>query len=152
MNSTQVTSLAKEVLETTTESPVQPQAFKTVDAFTTFAAEYTTKDSDIVLHFFMTNEVWSQGWRKRYWDTVFPQILDEVARSYFRAEYPRLKAQQVDGVLRATELPTEAGVTSWWFSAANFAQVPDVDGLVAGFLEKLDQALDKAMETMPGWK
>lgn len=116
--------------------------------YTTFFCEFTFKDADIHFHFFKTPEV--ATFPPTYWKLNFATTLDTVARRYFEAEYPRLQASLIEGVLRhGTELdPTlDQSEESWWLIAQQFADVPDPVELVNRFLEKLDQALESAIRT-----
>lgn len=100
--------------------------FTRVDDFTTFSAEYTLQNGDIVIHFFPTNDRVSTA----YWTKRFPAVLDRVAQVYFEATSPRLQAKYTEEL------------SSWWFRARSYSHVIDFRGLVWGFLEELDRELE----------
>lgn len=106
--------------------------FTKVDNFTTFMAEYTYRDGDLVVHFFMSPEVKAEGQDTRllYWLTSFPNALDTVAQSYFMAGAPRLAAKYTEEL------------ESWWFRARGYGHVLDTDTFALKFLQKLDEAID----------
>jgi hypothetical protein len=155
MNSTQKseTQAEPEVLEALAAAPEYqaeslPQEFRKVSDYTTFFCEYTFKDGDIHFHFFQTVE--SARFPQTYWKLLFAQILDQVARKHFEADYPRLQASFVEGVLRqGTVLDPEMdqSETSWWLIAQEFENVPDPIALVDLFFEKLDQSLESVIRT-----
>lgn len=125
-----------------------PMEFTKVDRFTTFLAEYTFLDKDIVLHFFPSDEVHNSGNAKQYWHTVFPKVLDPVARNSFGAEPPRIEAQYIEMAIPSFIPADQAKPTpSWWLCAHGFTGALDPHGLVDRFLSSLDAALDaeKAM-------
>jgi hypothetical protein len=118
-------------------------AFTKVDRFTTFLAEYTFQDKDIVLHFFPSDEVHKSAKAKPYWYDVFPKVLDPVARSSFGAEPPRIEAQFIEMAIPSFIPADQAKATpSWWLCAHGFTDSLDPDGLVQRFLSSLDRALD----------
>jgi hypothetical protein len=122
--------------------------FTKVDRFTTFLAEYSFQNKDIVLHFFPSEEVLQSSRSRPYWLEVFPRVLDPVARKGFGAEPPRLEAQFVEMAIPSFIPAAQAKATpSWWLCAHGFTEVLDPHGLVERFLALLDQALDaeKAM-------
>jgi hypothetical protein len=117
--------------------------FTKVDRFTTFLAEYTFQDKDIVLHFFPSEEVLQSKRARPYWLETFPRVLDPVARESFGAEPPRLEAQYIETAIPSFILAAQAKATpSWWFCAHGFTEVLDPHGLVERFLSSLDRALD----------
>lgn len=117
--------------------------FAKVDRFTTFLAEYTFQDKDIILHFFPSEEVHQSKRARPYWFEVFPHVLDPVARQAFGAEAPRLEAQFIEMAIPSFVPPDKAKATpSWWFCARGFTTVLDPHGLVERFLVALDRALD----------
>lgn len=119
-------------LQGETEYPVQAVNFLPVEDFTTFRAEYTLEGDDLVFHFFRPS-----GGTDEYWEGSFPEALEEVAKSVFHADYPRLEAQFI----------SDFDLDSWWFRARGFAQSLDPDALAYAFLENLDVALDAENET-----
>jgi hypothetical protein len=114
--------------------------------YTTFFCEYTFKDGDIHFHFFATEFAAPAT----YWKMDFAKVLDAVARAHFEADYPRLQASYIEGVLRQGTVPDpnrDQSESSWWLIAQNFENVPDPHALVTSFLEKLDQSLDNLTRT-----
>lgn len=115
-------------------------AFKKVENFTTFWAEYAFVDGNIVVHFFPTPEAYVQHGsvdRKvvnetflRSWKIAFPHVLSPAAESYFKATAPVLEATYV------------AEMTSWWLRAGGFANRLNPDAFVLGFFAELDARLD----------
>lgn len=117
--------------------------FTKVDRFTTFLAEYTFRDKDIILHFFPSDEVHQSQNARTYWNEVFPRVLDPVARASFGVEPPRLEAQYVEMAIPSFIPADQAKATpSWWLCAHGFTEILDPDGLVDRFLVALDVALD----------
>ena len=101
-----------------------------------FAAEYCVQGHDVVIHFFLPKHAephlaTPEGREKwmLYWLQRFPAKLDEIARSYFDAESPRLVAKYTEEL------------ASWWFKAQGFGDVINPDLLVQKFYERLDEAL-----------
>ena len=111
---------------------VQPLQFKKIETYTTFTAEYAFDHDDIVMHFFLPKE--REG-DMTYWLQVFPMVLDPVARKYFQAEKPRLRASYTEEV------------ESWWMRADGYKDLIDRAAYVERFFEKLDQALDTKSST-----
>lgn len=120
--------------------PLPTLEFTKVDEYTTFRAEFAVDANDLVFHFFLPPELEEALTRgpaikqrvEKYWEDGFARTLDVVARDYFSAEYPQLRAAHVK----------EYGINSWWLRADGMANVPDPDGRCRRFIEKLDQALD----------
>lgn len=116
--------------------------YKKVENFTTFLAEYTLLDGNIVVHFFPPKEAWEGSLHNgqprvsaefmRGWKRTFPAILSPLAESYFKATMPVLQATYV------------GEMHSWWFRAGGFANGMDPDGLILAFFAQLDAALDAA--------
>ena len=124
-----------EVTETVTAQPsfggVEPMSFTRVEDYTTFVAEYAVEDEDIILHFYPTKEMsHEKELDRRYWLQLFPTVLDPVARTFFSADFPRLKACFVP----------EMG--SWWLRAYGLAGLSPSDR-VSRFLDKFDTALEE---------
>lgn len=109
--------------------------FTKVEDFTTFLAEYTLVDSNIVFHFFMSREVSQKDdkFQQSYLLDIFPNVLSPVAEAYFEATKPRVTAQYVPEM------------KSWWMRANGYATRLDPDGFVRRFLETLDGALDSSL-------
>jgi hypothetical protein len=114
--------------------------FTKVDQFTTFSAEYAFMEGDIILHFFLPDEVRPEEGSpivsrtvKRWWEEdAFPDCMTIVAKAHFDAGYPRIIAKYTEELC------------SWWFRGRGFASsVLDPDALVISFLEKLDAMLDE---------
>ena len=123
-------------------------AFTKVDRFTTFLAEYTFRDADIIMHFFPSEEVHQSPKARPYWLEVFPRVLDPVAPTSFGVEPPRLEAQYIEVAIPSFIPADQAKPTpSWWLCAHGFTDVLDPAGLVDRFLVSLDRSLDaeKAM-------
>lgn len=123
-----------EVKETVAAQPsfggVEPMSFTRVEEYTTFVAEYAVEDEDIILHFYPTEEMsHEKELDRQYWLRLFPTVLDPVARDFFSADFPRLKACFVP----------EMG--SWWLRAYGLAGL-DPEGRVSRFLDKFDSALE----------
>jgi hypothetical protein len=106
--------------------------FTKVDDFTTFLAEYTLIDENLVIHFFGTQEhpVDQSPRGESYWQSLFPDCLNTVGQSYFQATAPRLTAKYT------------AELHSWFFKAQQYAHLLDLAGFVRGFLEALDRELE----------
>jgi hypothetical protein len=102
--------------------------FTRVEDYTTFIAEHTMKDDDLVIHFYPTEE------SNSYWTSRFPEVLDRVAQAYFRATSPRLQAKFTHEV------------NSWWFRARGYSHIPDMNGFISGFFDALDQGLETAVQ------
>jgi hypothetical protein len=110
--------------------------FTKVKDFTSFDAEYTYVNSDLVMHFFLPPEKrLSNQIDRQYWIEYFPKCLDEAARTYFNAEYPRLMAKYTEEM------------ESWWFKANGFEHVVDPDALAVKFLKALDTLVDARRTT-----
>ena len=113
---------------------VQAINFARIEEFTTFVAEYTIKDDDLVFHFFLTPELDREpkdGPVAVYWMRTFPLTLDRAAQTFFRATAPRLQAKYT------------AELQSWWLRAQGFGTNLDPDKLAQEFLRELDKALDQ---------
>ena len=107
-----------------------------------FTAKYTVLGVDLIVQFFLPahaeqhlskpegRTAWMEYWLKR-----FPPKLDEIARSHFEADYPRLMVKWTDEVV------------SWWFKAQGFGNSTDPKQLTETFLEKLEAALQARGET-----
>ena len=111
-------------LESLTDAIVK---FTPVTDFTTFTAEYALKDQDLVIHFFLPEDLRGPP---EYWSKYFPLALDRTARAYFEAEAPKLQAKYTPEL------------RSWWFRARGYDHLIDLSGFVEGFLSQLDSALD----------
>lgn len=121
-------------------------SFKTGEGSTrSFAAEYALIDGNIIIHFFLPVHAKAESFNKQpmeareqwmaYWLKRFPVHLDRIARSYFEAEVPRLKAKYTEEV------------ASWWFKADSYGHLLNVDKFVAGFFEQLDASLQRPDES-----
>ena len=122
-------------------SNVQPLAFTAVER-PSFRAEYAVVEGDLVFHFYRpTNPPRNPN---RYWEDIFPGVLDPITRNFFKAEYPRLKAKRItdrDGD------DIKLGIDSWWLRAYGFGYVFDSAAFAVRFLDSLEEALDKNKET-----
>jgi hypothetical protein len=128
--------LAKEKMksEPATGAGVTAITFTKSEEFTTFIAEYTIKDDDLVFHFFLTPELDKEpkdGPVAVYWMRTFPLTLDKAAQNFFRATAPRLQAKYT------------VELQSWWLRAQGFGTNLDPDALAMRFLHELDKALDQ---------
>ena len=104
---------------------------------TTFRGEYGVKDdAHLVFHFFGTEEANRLPDPWRYWkNEVFPAVLQKVAVEHFRTGPPYLRAAFSDDLC------------SWWLQCDGAAKrVLDVDAYARKFLDKLDAALDAAVQ------
>lgn len=118
--------------------------FTKVDRYTGFTAEYAWKDGDLVMHFFLPPEASAptssphhapkKMWLK-WWTETFAKCLDEAARKYFNADYPRLEARYTEEL------------ESWWFRAKGYSHVLDGDAFALQFLKELDRCVDQAQTT-----
>lgn len=108
---------------------IKPPQFVKCDKYKgAFLVEAATIEEDFVFHFFRP----TQGATAHYWENLFPQCLDRVAREFFKADYPTLQAQRVN----------EFGIDSWWFRAYGFAASSlDPDALIDRFYQQLAAAL-----------
>jgi hypothetical protein len=102
-------------------------AFTKVDKCAAFKAEYTTQNEDVVLHFFPPDRPDGPELEK-YWKVTFPQVLDAVAKAFFKAGPDRLYAEYVPEL------------ASWYLKAKGFKTL-DTDTFIGGFLQNLDDAL-----------
>lgn len=103
-------------------------AFKAVNDYTTFFAEYDLIDGNVVIHFYPPKGV---EVTREYWMVRFAEALDATAQEHFQATKPRLAAKYTE----------ELG--SWWFRAQGFGHLIDLDQYLVKFFEKLDAALDQ---------
>jgi hypothetical protein len=103
--------------------------FIAVNDYTTFRAEYTLQDENVVVHFFLPPEFKEQV--GEYWTIRFPRALDATARAYFSADKPRLQAKYTEEM------------KSWWFRALSYGHIIDLKGFVMGFFDELDRALER---------
>lgn len=111
--------------------------FVKVEDNTTFRAEYGIKDeAHLVFHFFGTEEANALPDPWRYWkNEVFPAVLERVAMDHFQTGPPYLRAAFSDELC------------SWWLQCDGAAnKTLDVDAYARKFLDKLDAALDAAIQ------
>jgi hypothetical protein len=119
-------------------------AFREVDDYTTFKAEFAMDAGDIVFHFFKTDEVKSldPSAQNLYWQTTFAAALESVTPGFFgvTSDSGRLQAKHVYD----DEQPYSAAepLDSWWLRAFGFGHRLDPHKLALKFLETLDSALD----------
>lgn len=111
-----------------------------VKNYTTFDAEYTLKDGDLVLHFFPSEEVKARADGEKHWKQVFPTHLEVVAKRVFEADYPRIQGQYIHE-------PALGVHNSWWFKAADVGMLLDPHKKLFHFLDELDAALDSKSST-----
>lgn len=125
-------------------------AFREVDDYTTFKAEFAMDAGDIVFHFFKTSEIKAQDFsaQKLYWENTFATVLEPVALKYFgvTADSGRLQAKHIYD----DEQPYSAAepLDSWWFRAFGFGHRLDPHALALKFLETLDSGLDSSLATL----
>jgi hypothetical protein len=125
------TDPARQALETEEPSlPVLPIQFIPIREYTTFAAEVAVTDGDLVYHFYVTDEVNALSQPNKYWLETFPRVLDQVARAYFNAEFPSLKAAYTEEK------------ASWWLRAFGFGMVLNPHKRAYGLFDLLDAALE----------
>lgn len=110
--------------------------FEPVNYYTTFRAEYAVKDDcDLVFHFFATNEINKLPDPWMYWKVTFPDVLEQIAPSFFKSGPPELRAAYTDEL------------ASWWLQADGAAgKVLNPDLYASKFLEELDGVLDKRFQ------
>ena len=121
---------ANETLAAEGTLPVLPLQFVPVKAYTTFDAEFAVTEGDLVFHFFIPEDMQRHAGLEQYWMQRFPEALDRIAREFFAAEFPRLKAAYTHEQ------------ASWWMRAAGFGLRLDPHALSQNFLARLDAALD----------
>lgn len=98
-----------------------------------FSAEYALKDGAIVIHFFQLDI--TLPWNTPdYWRRAFAVSLDRVARDYFGAQAPRLRAKFTEEL------------NSWWFQANGYGHIVDLSRFIKGFFEALDVDIAAARE------
>lgn len=108
--------------------------FDTVSDYTTFTAEYTLKDKDIVVHFFLPKDFRRSGQAAHvYWTTTFAVALDSVAQEVFQATQPRLQAKYTEEL------------NSWWLRARGYDHLIDTRKFMEKFFERLDEELERAL-------
>jgi hypothetical protein len=129
----------KPSMPTPNDVGVAPLAFTRVEAYTTFRAEFAIEGGDVIVHFYRPEGDDDGAHAATYWTTTFPAELERVAKSIFRADYPRLQAQHVDAA--------DLGIDSWWLRAYGFGHLLDPAGLALRFFDRLDLALDAASVT-----
>jgi len=125
-----------------TDIPIRGIEFVKASGYTTFDCEFSITQGDLVFHFFLSPEMqrWSAASQRAYWGEVVPRVLEEVAKSTFNAEFPRLQAQHV--------YEPDMGINSWWLRAYGFGHLLDPHALVYRFLDALDAGLDVAIKAM----
>lgn len=121
------------VQDSPAELPVLPLSFIQVNDYTTFRAEFAITEGDIVYHFFITAEINGLVNPRRYWDELFPSKLQDVAREYFKADFPRLQAQYIPEM------------ASWWFRAKGYGAKLDPHRFSYRFFDLFDEALEGEM-------
>lgn len=114
--------------------------FVKVEGYTTFRAEYTFEESDIVFHFFLPPELRpheKSAQVHKYWTEVFPRVLEPVVYDVFKAQPPRLQAAYIN----------DLDINSWWLRAYGFADQLEPAGLCALLFSTLDARLDALKQT-----
>jgi len=106
--------------------------FNRVDEFTTFLAEYAMVGSDLVMHFFGTEEHPNNGSKEadQYWKVHFPSCLDQVGQEHFQATAPRLVAKYTEEM------------KSWFLKAQGYDHLTSTESFVMLFCRKLDSMLE----------
>lgn len=143
MNSPMTEQQAPEILKQQDDQGVMPLQFEVVDEYTTFIARFAIDDNDLIFHFYLPAELvhvptvaspkpepYFQARVDKYWNDNLPRTLDIVARDFFKAEAPRLKAAFTPEM------------NSWWLRGFGMADVLDPAARARAFLAKFDQALD----------
>ena len=166
----EVQHFTKEMKDSPMDVGMQPVGFKP-SSWGTFDAEVSMEEGNFIVHFYQplaATDVASakvarpaangrSHFAQEYWDNTFPEILTQVAREHFRAEYPRIAAKRIleEGVMVVPQRPLaqvgneyqlqEKGrpLDSWWFMATGFASVLDPEAYLTRFYQSLDHALRK---------
>lgn len=128
--------------ETKSTIPVFKLHFIPIDQHTTFKAEVAISEGDIIIHFFMNDEIRAMPNPEKYWKETFPNVLSATAEGYFNATYPKLKAAY-------TEEPGIEQGPSWWMRAYGFGHTLDPHKYAYGFFDALDAALDALLGNTP---
>lgn len=120
-------------------------AFREVELYTTFKAEFAIDAGDIVFHFFKTNEVNNMPNPREYWGNTFAEVIEAVATKVFNTDNTRLKAQHIydDENPYSKEEPLD----SWWLRAFGFGHLLDPHALALKFLEAMDEGLEAALSS-----
>jgi hypothetical protein len=113
------------------DQKVEGLKYTPVKEYTTFTAEYTMLNGDIVIHFFLPEEVDHLKNANTFWKTKFPEVLDFFSRSFWEADYPRLQAAYTPEL------------NSWWMRCFGFANIGDPEARAKKFFEGLDAELEK---------
>ena len=111
---------------------IETLQFTKLEDYTTFTVEYAWDGDDLVFHFFRPPE---REKEQNYWLKIFPKVMDPVARNFFGAESPRLRAAFT------------AELDSWWLRANGYGNIIDKKAFAELFLSKLDQSLDTKNST-----
>jgi hypothetical protein len=122
---------ATSLLKSENAKGVSALQFTKVGEYTTFNAEYTFVDNDIVFHFFLPEELEHKPGAQEYWKTRFPAALDVASQTFWDANYPRLQAAFTEEL------------NSWWLRCFGFGSIGDPEARVRKFLDKLDKQIDK---------
>jgi hypothetical protein len=106
--------------------------FTKIEDFTSFLAEYAMIGSDLVMHFYGTEEHPNDGGAEgeQYWKVHFPSCLELVGQDHFQATKPRLIAKYTKEM------------RSWFLKAQGYDHLTDIDEFVRKFCTKLDAALE----------
>lgn len=112
--------------------------FQSVTDYNTFLAEYTLKDGDIVIHFFLPKDFRKSGQAALiYWTTTFAVALDYVAQEVFQATQPRLQAKYTEEL------------NSWWLRARSYDHLINLQQFMGSFFERLDEELERTLALAP---
>ena len=109
---------------------IQAPDFKQVDSYTTFRAEHATLGLDLVVHFFVTQEIRDSLKNKAYWLQVFPTTLSGVTAAHFGIDPRRLRIAYTEEL------------ASWWLKVAGVGDRLEIEASTLALFEKLDQALE----------
>lgn len=131
MNPNPLQTLARE-----TDQAFQPLVFVQVNEFLPFRAEFAVTEGDLVFHFFMAGKSSAHG-AGVYWESIFPAVLEAVAKDLFKTGYPRLQAKRIN----------DFEIDSWWFRAFGFGQVLSPHALAYKFLDAMNVALETKKDT-----
>jgi len=111
--------------------PIAPKPMEfTVKNYKSFRAEFSMKDRDLIVHFFLPTGI-SEADAYKYrdwWLHTFPSVLDSCAQEYFEAGPPRLMAKYTEEL------------ASWWFKAQGYDHLLDPLAYLDKFLLTLDEA------------
>lgn len=136
-NKTEAVIAASQIGRNENIQGVSALPFFPIKDYTTFDAEFTLKDGDLVLHFYPSAEVKSRADGEKYWKQTFPTCLERIAKQVFEADYPQISAQYIHE-------PSLGVENSWWFKADGVGMLLDPHAKTYKFLDALDESLEAA--------